>query len=168
MVVARHPSLNWCRPLSFLEVVPANGTAVAPKLMHTFPGHFVKPKSFRRLNRRPTIATSTASKPATTTAAPTITTARLDADFVDYNEIETQLLQYDPPYSRAQRKSEAEKERLATAAALAKSEAAKENVSGLTALVSFPGSGNTWLRYLLQQSTGENVFLDANCFHYLA
>lgn len=27
-------------------------------------------------------------------------------------------------------------------------------VSGLTALASFPGSGNTWLRYLLQQSTG--------------
>lgn len=25
----------------------------------------------------------------------------------------------------------------------------------LTALVSFPGSGNTWLRYLLQQATGE-------------
>uniref|UniRef100_A0A1B0C6F0 Uncharacterized protein n=1 Tax=Glossina palpalis gambiensis TaxID=67801 RepID=A0A1B0C6F0_9MUSC len=25
---------------------------------------------------------------------------------------------------------------------------------GLTALASFPGSGNTWLRYLLQQSTG--------------
>lgn len=27
--------------------------------------------------------------------------------------------------------------------------------SSLTALVSFPGSGNTWLRYLLQQSTGK-------------
>lgn len=26
---------------------------------------------------------------------------------------------------------------------------------GLTALASFPGSGNTWLRYLLQQATGE-------------
>ncbi|XP_058974515.1 WSCD family member CG9164-like [Musca domestica] len=26
--------------------------------------------------------------------------------------------------------------------------------TGLTALASFPGSGNTWLRYLLQQSTG--------------
>lgn len=27
----------------------------------------------------------------------------------------------------------------------------------LTALVSFPGSGNTWLRYLLQQSTGKQI-----------
>jgi len=27
------------------------------------------------------------------------------------------------------------------------------------ALVSFPGSGNTWLRYLLQQATGENFVL---------
>lgn len=26
--------------------------------------------------------------------------------------------------------------------------------TGLTALVSFPGSGNTWLRYLIQQATG--------------
>lgn len=26
---------------------------------------------------------------------------------------------------------------------------------GLTALASFPGSGNTWLRYLLQQATGK-------------
>lgn len=27
-------------------------------------------------------------------------------------------------------------------------------ITGLTALASFPGSGNTWLRYLLQQATG--------------
>ncbi|XP_037939203.1 WSCD family member CG9164 [Teleopsis dalmanni] len=30
----------------------------------------------------------------------------------------------------------------------------KDELSGLTALASFPGSGNTWLRYLIQQSTG--------------
>lgn len=30
----------------------------------------------------------------------------------------------------------------------------KTRTYGLTALASFPGSGNTWLRYLLQQSTG--------------
>lgn len=29
----------------------------------------------------------------------------------------------------------------------------------LTALASFPGSGNTWLRYLLQQSTGLYLYL---------
>lgn len=29
-----------------------------------------------------------------------------------------------------------------------------ENGAKLTSLVSFPGSGNTWLRYLLQQATG--------------
>lgn len=29
------------------------------------------------------------------------------------------------------------------------------NTPQLTALVSFPGSGNTWLRYLLQQATGK-------------
>lgn len=28
----------------------------------------------------------------------------------------------------------------------------------LTALASYPGSGNTWLRHLLQQSTGKNIF----------
>lgn len=30
-----------------------------------------------------------------------------------------------------------------------------DSTSGLIALVSFPGSGNTWLRYLLQQATGK-------------
>ena len=36
----------------------------------------------------------------------------------------------------------------------------------LTALVSFPGSGNTWLRYLLQQATGKsNVF---NPYRYVS
>ena len=32
----------------------------------------------------------------------------------------------------------------------------KYNSNMLTALASFPGSGNTWLRYLLQQATGKN------------
>ncbi|XP_017074492.1 WSCD family member CG9164 [Drosophila eugracilis] len=32
--------------------------------------------------------------------------------------------------------------------------AALQSLPALTALASFPGSGNTWLRYLLQQSTG--------------
>lgn len=31
------------------------------------------------------------------------------------------------------------------------------NGPALTALVSFPGSGNTWLRYLLQQATGKQL-----------
>ncbi|XP_012158267.1 WSCD family member GA21586 isoform X2 [Ceratitis capitata] len=31
---------------------------------------------------------------------------------------------------------------------------AEYQITGLTALASFPGSGNTWLRYLLQQATG--------------
>lgn len=37
---------------------------------------------------------------------------------------------------------------------LSSSSLAREN-HGLTALASFPGSGNTWLRYLLQQATGQ-------------
>lgn len=32
---------------------------------------------------------------------------------------------------------------------------AEYQITGLTALASFPGSGNTWLRYLLQQATGK-------------
>lgn len=35
-----------------------------------------------------------------------------------------------------------------------------EENAELTALVSFPGSGNTWLRYLMQQATGKCRFLN--------
>jgi hypothetical protein len=31
-----------------------------------------------------------------------------------------------------------------------------EEPGPVVALASFPGSGNTWVRYLLQQATGEN------------
>lgn len=34
----------------------------------------------------------------------------------------------------------------------------REKPGSVVALASFPGSGNTWLRYLLQLSTGEYVF----------
>lgn len=37
--------------------------------------------------------------------------------------------------------------------------------TGLTALASFPGSGNTWLRYLLQQSTGRESIVFAGNEH---
>ena len=33
----------------------------------------------------------------------------------------------------------------------------------MTALASFPGSGNTWLRYLLQQVDDNNVYDDVQC-----
>lgn len=36
----------------------------------------------------------------------------------------------------------------------------------LIALASFPGSGNTWLRYLLQQATGNKLFALYNIFLY--
>ena len=51
-------------------------------------------------------------------------------------------LRYEPYFSRTRRKLEGK---------------AQEEIRGLTALVSFPGSGNTWVRYLLQQATGEIV-----------
>lgn len=38
--------------------------------------------------------------------------------------------------------------------------------NGLTALVSFPGSGNTWLRYLLQQSTGKQIEFSIYIIYY--
>lgn len=74
------------------------------------------------------------------------------------NEIGNQI-RYDPFYSRTRRKQEAERlkavskeKRLTTTTTTASPKKAAEE--RLTALASFPGSGNTWLRYLLQQATG--------------
>ena len=36
----------------------------------------------------------------------------------------------------------------------------------VTALASFPGSGNTWLRYLLQQATGREGSLQSSVLNY--
>ncbi len=41
------------------------------------------------------------------------------------------------------------------------------NETSLTALVSYPGSGNTWLRHLLQQATGKSSFSLAVAMHSL-
>lgn len=63
------------------------------------------------------------------------------------NRTTSDKIHYSPLYSRTRRKL-----------GLKTDSSQKYNeVRGLTGLVSFPGSGNTWLRYLLQQSTGERV-----------
>lgn len=42
-----------------------------------------------------------------------------------------------------------------TTTTLSPSHISSQSTDGLIALASFPGSGNTWLRYLIQQSTGK-------------
>lgn len=132
MISAVHSTLKWCRPLTFVNGVPMrNQTIASPvKPFETFPGHLL------RLN----------------TAVATNRTKQVPGG----NQIN-----YDTSYSRTRRKLEAElnknrsKENNGPPHTTDKKHS--EEVRGLTALVSFPGSGNTWLRYLLQQSTGEWV-----------
>lgn len=93
--------------------------------LQTFPGHYIAGP----VNR------------AVEDSAPTNTHNRTQIS--SNNQI-----RYEPFYARTRRKLEHERDKKQT-------HKLNEEIRGLTALVSFPGSGNTWLRYLLQQSTGE-------------
>lgn len=136
MISAVHNTLKWCRPLTFVNGVPMrNQTVVSPvKAIQTIPGHL----RFKPDNRIHVVPSEQGLKSPNKT-------------------------RYDPLYSRTRRKLEAKMiqnrlENVGGGGLLTPAPTEKkkhnEEVRGLTALISFPGSGNTWLRYLLQQATG--------------
>lgn len=141
-----HPTLTWCKELRFLDHAAALGrNFTSPtKLMQTFPGHYVKRK-WRNANPIKTTTTTT------TTVAPQKSYQKPQED--DYNDIETQL-NYEPLLWPKGKKWPKRGDRRKQLDGNTEMKDKKENK--LTALVSFPGSGNTWLRYLLQQSTGKH------------
>lgn len=137
LIASVQKSLKWCRPLTFIDGRPIKNQSLASpmKSLQTFPGHFVGDRS---------------------NAKDKANVTQLGRNQIAYDP------RYDPLYSRTRRKMEAQwnkrsmkdlenNERPVTA------KNHNEDVRGLTALVSFPGSGNTWLRYLLQQSTGNSI-----------
>ena len=143
LIASVHSTLNWCRsPLTFTDGTPmSNQTHAAPvvKPRQTVPGHFVRPKS--------TSGTEEGGNGVGRGQATRNGTKGADE-------------RYDPKfYSRTRRKLEDEMTRKQMLKERAKEKKSSHNeaeeATGLTALVSFPGSGNTWLRYLIQQATGE-------------
>lgn len=143
-----------------------NQSVASMKPLQTFPGHFLRtvttvaPGTAHDNHRQPLSnvveAAVTAKNGSRFEGGPERVALMNEKSDPIANQIH-----YEPKfYSRTKRKLE--EKRLIT-----KEDAKDKNINepsskqkrneeaGLTALVSFPGSGNTWLRYLLQQSTGE-------------
>lgn len=139
-------ALNWCRPLTFTDGTPMRIEPPPPKKPPVQTGHL-------RRSKLKAVLSSTGGN-GTTKADD----GKKQQEKLRPNEIGNQI-RYDLFYSRTRRKQEAERlkairERLTTTTTTT-AKTAKTEETGLTALASFPGSGNTWPRYLLQQATGE-------------
>ncbi|XP_063695532.1 WSCD family member AAEL009094 [Culicoides brevitarsis] len=152
-IINRKPPLQWCTKLRFLDNDgDGDRTIQQQKRFQTFPGHYVK----KRIAPNPHNRNYVISHPDhenNSHGAP-------DAKTSD-------LKRFDDSYKSAEQQDEHENaidneiykfqtEPWPSGAKYDKKlyNRYKNDANGLTALVSFPGSGNTWLRYLLQQSTG--------------
>lgn len=110
--------------------------------METFPGHFVQPRRHSQYTLRGSNANNHASSSMN---------VKFDDRFIEKSEKfpishnDEIKITHERIWPRRKR--------------LHQSNAEQSNQSkNLIALASFPGSGNTWLRYLLQQATGKHAF----------
>ncbi|XP_055606932.1 WSCD family member AAEL009094 [Uranotaenia lowii] len=170
-LLGKKPPLQWCTELRYMDSRPPPPKAY--KLLQTFPGHFVKkiatynfkvdaepapaapppPEnafreqddhdagSSRNSHRKRLIATELQFSDRGAAQWPNSDSIKFtdNSKLADSDRI---INDQKPPPPGAMHKSSKH------------GGAAGGAAGGLTALVSFPGSGNTWLRYLLQQSTG--------------
>lgn len=178
LIASVHTTLNWCRPLTFTDGKPMNNQSLAApiKPMQTFPGHFVGLKSTvvagaHDNHRQSEVVEAVAAGNGSRIEGGA---EKVGLQMEKSDQIGNQI-HYEPKfYSRTRRKLE--EERMAKKRSSTQEETTDKNIGepssrpqiknqqrneeairGLTALVSFPGSGNTWLRYLLQQCTGEVI-----------
>uniref|UniRef100_A0A182PBY4 Sulfotransferase domain-containing protein n=1 Tax=Anopheles epiroticus TaxID=199890 RepID=A0A182PBY4_9DIPT len=152
-LMGKKPPLQWCTELHYLDA-PVRAPRKPPKLLQTFPGHFVKKFSVynyrggsggsnqnlhsvpgaagpggQPLDDGPAAVASGSTGPGSSSHP-----ARPNGGI--------------PPSGKL---VDSDSVRNGGAGPHAKGQPSKPE---LAALVSFPGSGNTWLRYLLQQATG--------------
>ncbi|XP_065072422.1 WSCD family member AGAP003962 [Ochlerotatus camptorhynchus] len=131
-LLGKKPPLQWCTELRYMDSPPPPPKVY--KLLQTFPGHFVK--QFQQIQhdqpqRHNDVIDHSSKRSATA------------ADFHSSSQW---------PNSNSNKFNT---NKIATSDRIVNDGHQKSsNKRELTALVSFPGSGNTWLRYLLQQSTG--------------
>lgn len=122
-----HNSLKWCRPLTFVGNVAMTNQSVESTMKRPLQRTRANIKTLDGGIANQTRGGNESSRGAGVNALPSDQRTR--------RKIERKLIRAKP------NKMTENKE--------------VEIVRGLSALVSFPGSGNTWLRYLLQQSTGK-------------
>ncbi|XP_053680287.1 WSCD family member AGAP003962 [Anopheles nili] len=134
-LMGKKPPLQWCTELHYLDA-PVRVPRKPPKLLQTFPGHFVKKFSVYNYH-----AGSNNQNLHSAPAGP--------ADGSDGANPASSSHPGRPP------SGEPSSDKLADSDSVSRRKAKERHgTPELTALVSFPGSGNTWLRYLLQQATG--------------
>nr|XP_029735868.1 WSCD family member AAEL009094 [Aedes albopictus] len=153
-LLGKKPPLQWCTELRYMDSPPPSPKAY--KLLQTFPGHFVKKfqqiPGFRKdESLRDAGKQQQQSQPSqqrhndvVSRRGPKRSATASAADFHSSSQW---------PNSNS---NKFDTNKIATSDRIVNEGHQKSSSKGreLTALVSFPGSGNTWLRYLLQQSTG--------------
>uniref|UniRef100_A0A8D8IN39 WSCD family member AAEL009094 n=1 Tax=Culex pipiens TaxID=7175 RepID=A0A8D8IN39_CULPI len=157
-LLGKKPPLQWCTELRYADAPVPQPKAF--KLLQTFPGHFVK--KFHQSYHAPVkLDTEQQQQPQHNEVHKPVVVV----DSVTSSKSQSQSPQRPNSNSNKFNSKLADSDRIAAAAAastgadrhlppVAKTSVSTTVARPLTALVSFPGSGNTWLRYLLQQSTG--------------
>lgn len=134
-------------------------TTKLPKLLQTFPGHYVKaPKKYFHYKNDNRISETLAN------AADQTAVKHKKAEFDDRYVSNRETEKIKSKYGNDEFKITYEKlwpKQIRNQKSLKKLKEDNNNKlndmipKNLIALASFPGSGNTWLRYLLQQATGK-------------
>ncbi|XP_058822804.1 WSCD family member AAEL009094 [Topomyia yanbarensis] len=150
-LLGKKPPLQWCSELRYMDSPPP--VPKVYKLLETFPGHFVKkfqpygsnsiPDSTGDIHdqkRHNDVSRDKHKRSASSSSAAA-------AEFYAASSSSQWPNSNNNKFSNKL----ADSDRIANDRQLP---AQKSSSRKLTALVSFPGSGNTWLRYLLQQATG--------------
>ncbi|XP_058445632.1 WSCD family member AAEL009094 [Malaya genurostris] len=149
-LLGKKPPLQWCSELRYMDSPPP-----APKvyrLLETFPGHFVKKHQPGSSNSLPDSTEGIHNQKRHNDV-------NLDKHKRFASSLSSAAETSSASYSSQWPNSNNNKfnNKLADSGRIVNDRqlpAPKSSTRKLTALVSFPGSGNTWLRYLLQQATG--------------
>ncbi|XP_058130604.1 WSCD family member AGAP003962 [Anopheles ziemanni] len=161
-LMGKKPPLQWCTELHYRDA-PARVPRKPPKLLQTFPGHFVKKFSVYSYHQGKGGSGGSSSSSS-------------GSNNGDLRKQHNQNLHSVPepaggavplvgslasPVTSSSSQSvwpnngDAPSGKLVDSDSVRSSEGQlRRSKPELAALVSFPGSGNTWLRYLLQQATG--------------
>ncbi|XP_037049867.1 WSCD family member AGAP003962 [Bradysia coprophila] len=150
-LIGKRQPLQWCQPLRYLDGDIKDITTKPPKLLQTFPGHYVRiPKKYTNnrnndLAHRHQVGRSGAIvEPLFDDAVKEMGKATKPDAATDKVKSSYEKIWPNNKYLRNQNNQK-----------LLQNGKLKEfRGHNLIALASFPGSGNTWLRYLLQQATG--------------
>lgn len=159
-LLGKKPPLQWCTDLRYMDSPPPPPKAY--KLLQTFPGHFVK-KFHQSYIATGSGGASSSSSGSHNSKLNDVHKRATSMDSIPPQSSSSSLSSTSPqwPNSNSNKFTSKLADSVDRVAAASDDRHLPQRASSsgskgreLTALVSFPGSGNTWLRYLLQQSTG--------------